>query len=107
MLQRDHSAILSTFIKLPFVIKIFVCLFLSIRFTQVLLYVGLSPARVPIDSEINMSCCHKGVLSTDLLKTMNWIIPSERERSGSVVECLTRDEGPRVRASPVSLRCGP
>ena len=32
---------------------------------------------------------------------------SIRERSGSVVECLTRDEGPRVRASPASLRCGP
>ena len=35
-----------------------------------------------------------------------------RERSGSVVECLTQDrdfetEGPRVRASPASLRCGP
>ena len=30
-----------------------------------------------------------------------------RERSGSVVECLTRDQGPRVRASPASLRCGP
>ena len=26
-----------------------------------------------------------------------------RERSGSVVECLTRDRGARVRASPVSL----
>ena len=25
--------------------------------------------------------------------------------SGSVVECLTRDRGPRVRASPASLRC--
>ena len=30
-----------------------------------------------------------------------------RERSGSVVECLTRDRGPWVRASPASLRCGP
>ena len=29
------------------------------------------------------------------------------ERSGSVVECLTRDRGVRVQASPVSLRCGP
>ena len=32
-----------------------------------------------------------------------------RERSGSVVECLTRDPGGgggRVRASPASLRCG-
>ena len=29
------------------------------------------------------------------------------ERNGSVVECLTRDRGPRVQASPASLRCGP
>ena len=35
--QAEHSAILLTFIKLPFAIKIFVCLFLSGRFTQVLL----------------------------------------------------------------------
>ena len=27
------------------------------------------------------------------------------ERSGSVVESLTRDGGPRVPASPASLRC--
>ena len=55
MLQGEHSAILLTFIKLCFVIKIFVLfLFLSGHFTQVLLYVS-------------------------------------RERSGSVVECLTRD----------------
>ena len=38
MLQGEHSDILSTFIKLPFVIKIFVCLFVSGCFTQVLLY---------------------------------------------------------------------
>ena len=39
MLQGEHSAILLTFIKLPFVIKIFVLsIFLSGRFTQVLLY---------------------------------------------------------------------
>ena len=36
--QGEHSAILSTFIKLPFVIKIFVCRFLRGCFTQVLLY---------------------------------------------------------------------
>ena len=30
---------------------------------------------------------------------------SFRERSGSVIECLTRDRGPRVRASPASLCC--
>ena len=36
MLQGEHSAILSSFIKLPFVIKILMfCLFLSGRFTQV------------------------------------------------------------------------
>ena len=38
MLPLEHSAILSTFIKLPFVIKSLFCLFLSGRFTQVLLY---------------------------------------------------------------------
>ena len=38
MLQVEHSAILSTFIKLPCFIKIFVLPFLSGRFTQVLLY---------------------------------------------------------------------
>ena len=36
MLQGEHSAILSTFIKLPCVIKIVFCQFLSGRFTQVL-----------------------------------------------------------------------
>ena len=35
----EHSEILSTFIKLPFVIKIFVFSILSGRFRQVLLYV--------------------------------------------------------------------
>ena len=39
MLQEEHSAIVLTFIKLPFVIKISLfCLFLVGRFTQVLLY---------------------------------------------------------------------
>ena len=38
MLQGEHSAILLTFIKLPFVIKIFVLFVLSGCFTQVLLY---------------------------------------------------------------------
>ena len=40
-IEGEHSAILSTFIKLPFVIKIFVCLLLSGRFRQVLLYMYL------------------------------------------------------------------
>ena len=38
MLQGEHSAILSTFIKLPFSIKTFVLSFLSGRLRQVLLY---------------------------------------------------------------------
>ena len=38
MFQGEHSAILSTFIKLPVVIKTFVLSFLSGRFIQVLLY---------------------------------------------------------------------
>ena len=36
--RGEHSTILLTFIKLPFVIKFFVRLFLSGCFTQVLLY---------------------------------------------------------------------
>ena len=38
MLQREHSAILSTFIKLPSAVKNSFCLFLRGRFRQVLLY---------------------------------------------------------------------
>ena len=38
MLQVEHSAILSTFIKLPFLIKNFVLSFLSDILRQVLLY---------------------------------------------------------------------
>ena len=40
MLQGEHSAILYTFIKLPFVIKIFVLSILEWPFTQVLLYIN-------------------------------------------------------------------
>ena len=36
-----------------------------------------------------------------------FFIKQEGERSGSVVEYLIETEGPRVRASPASLRCGP
>ena len=42
MLQGEHSAILSTFSKLPFVIKIFVSSILSGCLRQVLLYLLLS-----------------------------------------------------------------
>ena len=38
MLQGEHSEILPTFIKQPFVIMIFVLSILNSRFTQVLLY---------------------------------------------------------------------
>ena len=41
MLQGEHSAILLAFIKLPFVIKIFVKSILSGRLRQVLLYTRL------------------------------------------------------------------
>ena len=41
----QHSAILSTFIKLPFVIKILVLSILSGRFTQVLPYQNISKSN--------------------------------------------------------------
>ena len=40
MLQGEHSAILSTFIKLPFAIKSFILSILSGRLRQVLLYLA-------------------------------------------------------------------
>ena len=40
--KGEHSAILSTFIKLPFVIKVFVLSILRGHFTQVLLYTCIS-----------------------------------------------------------------
>ena len=42
MLQGEHSAILLTFIKLPFVFKIFVLSIFKWTFTQVLLYTLIS-----------------------------------------------------------------
>ena len=48
MLKGEHSAILSTFIKLPIVIKIFVLSILSGRFTQVLLYIVICPFIRPL-----------------------------------------------------------
>ena len=43
MLHGEHSAILLTFIKLPFVIKIFVLSIFEWSFSQVLLYCILKP----------------------------------------------------------------
>ena len=52
MPQGEHSAILSTFIKLQCVIKIFVCLFLSDRFTQGLLYTTIKIPLLEYDDTI-------------------------------------------------------
>ena len=46
MLQGEHSAILSAFIKLPFVIKIFVLSIFEWPFTQVLLYMKGQKVRI-------------------------------------------------------------
>ena len=85
MLQREHSAILSTFIKLPFVIETFVfsspelkahvserlnvsycvrsllCLILNGRFTQVLLY-----RRINNNDNLNTVKRHYKTLSTSI-----------------------------------------
>ena len=45
MLQGEHSAILLTFIKLPFAINIFVLFIFSGRFTQILLYITHSEKK--------------------------------------------------------------
>ena len=46
MLHWEHSAILLTFINVPFVIKIFVLSILSGRFTQVYLYSVLNKCNI-------------------------------------------------------------
>ena len=50
MLQGEHSAILSTFIKLPFVMKIFVLSIFEGRFTLVLLYFPCQEQDKQVDS---------------------------------------------------------
>ena len=45
MLYAEHSAILTTFIQLQFVIKIFVLSILSGRFTKALLYIRIIDNR--------------------------------------------------------------
>ena len=41
-----------------------------------------------------------------MVETFNSTSILIRESSGSVVECLTRDQGAAVRAAPASLCCG-
>ena len=54
MLQGEHSAILSTFIKLPFIIKIFILSIFEWPFTRVLLYSHIN-AYLPLKYIIRMN----------------------------------------------------
>ena len=64
MLQGEHPTIYSTFIKLPFAIKIFFCLFLSGCFTQVLLYtLIISLTKIFTSPDI-----HSHIIFTKLIK---------------------------------------
>ena len=64
MLQGEHSAILSTFIKLPFVIQIFVLPFLSDHFTQILLSYLLTKTGPPyVLPHMNLMMVLEGGLS--------------------------------------------
>ena len=62
MLQGEHSAILSTYIKLPFVIKSFVLSILSDRFTQVLLYMYTNGVQ---KKKYHNSSCYFGENKSD------------------------------------------
>ena len=46
MLQEEHSAIHLTFIKLSFVIKIFILAILSSRLRQIFLYISLAGGKL-------------------------------------------------------------
>ena len=59
MFQGEHSAILSTFIKLSFVIKIFVLSILSGRLRQVLLYYShMRRSHYAVTQLRNENCTH-------------------------------------------------
>ena len=60
MLQREHSAILSTFIKLPVVIKTFV-LFIF----EWLFYTGLTVRVYPPHLVAILSVCHHFTIQTE------------------------------------------
>ena len=67
MLQGEHSAIPSTFIKLPFVRYLF-CLFLSGLFTQVLLYNSrLIGEDIEFDSKKSVQTYIGGYTTKDLI----------------------------------------
>ena len=75
MLQRDHSAILSTFIKLPFVIKIVFCLVLIGRLRQVLLYVCPSAEGNQIHGALNWVTCTNWAEPFDpVFDFLNWCV---------------------------------
>ena len=91
MLQGEHSAILSTFIKLPFVIKTFVL-------HRFLLYLGQSSVCFLICSiTVNESTYKK------LLKKT--VVYQCEERGGSVAACKHEIERSLVRASPEAPHC--
>ena len=120
MLQGEHSAILSTFIKLPFVIKIFV---LSIL--EWLLYTGFTVCVISLSSFLSCwlimlalmqeflwpGCTQMSLLSyTDLQEYWKWTGSVAITRRGLVyysllVECLTRDLGAAGSSPPASLHC--
>ena len=69
MLQGEHYAILSTFIKQPFVTKILVLSILSGRFTQALLYAETFKAYnlvSKIDS-LNLSMIEIDIINFDII----------------------------------------
>ena len=65
------------------------------------------------DNSLYLACftssVHSGTLILPDLQNTHYMLIcihyKARERSGSVVECLTRELRPRVRATPTSLPC--
>ena len=74
MLQGEHSAILSTFIKLPFVIRSLFCLFLRGHFTQVLLYNKQKGPTLMDLYKYNTVSIEQGYISVVLNETENFEI---------------------------------
>ena len=89
MLQEEHSAILLTFIKVPFVVKIFVlCLFLSGCLRQVLLYckcskiLNMSPVLFSNKTLVKLS--FKAGIHKTLVRITNREVPDKADSSEAV-----------------------
>ena len=109
MLPLEHSAILLTCIKQPFVIKTFVCLFLSGCFTQGLHYTlltGHPNVSFPYEQEIYMYRKCSKILNTFLILFSNKMLMFRAGIYKILVRIANRGDPDQIKKqSDLGLRC--